>query len=149
MATFRRFSRRRQRAALVVALLDRLEWGEPEVLTAPMHATQAGVCVACGSTIDVHDEIVMASYGPRGENRQVWIHHVCPDPWTLLAATVEEYDDKIVTKINQRGRGRASGCGHDVTDRPVYLVRRPVSLVRSDSSDWYCEACVTPGGETM
>lgn len=146
MTTFRRFSKRRQRAALVVALLDRLEWGEPEVHTAPLHATQDGVCVACGTVINVHDEIVLANYGPPVDNRRTWIHHVCPNLWDLLAATIEEYDDKIVTKINRCGRGRASGCGHDVTDRPVYLVRRPTSLSRPGSSDWYCESCVTPGG---
>lgn len=144
MTTFRRFSKRRQRAALVVALLDRLEWGEPEVLTAPKLASSDGLCVACGATIHRDDEIVLARYGPPVDNRQAWVHHVCPDWWTLLARTVEEYDDKIVTRIQRIGRGTASGCGHDVTGSPVYLVRRPVSLTNGRSSDWFCEGCAKP-----
>lgn len=144
MTTFRRFSRRRQRAALVVALLDRLEWGEPEALTAPALATSDGLCVACGSTIQRDDEIVLARYGPPVDNRQAWVHHVCPSWWALLARTVEEHDDKIITRIQSVGRGTASGCGHDVTGSPVYLVRRPVSLSDRRCGDWYCEDCARP-----
>lgn len=148
MSRFRRFSKRRQRVALLVALLDRLEWGEPEVRTAPGRATQDALCVACGSTITAyHDEIVLARYGPPDQNRLTWVHHVCPPTWEVLARTVEEYDDKIITRINPAGRGRASGCGHDVTDRPIYLVRRAVPLSDPRCADWYCERCVTPGEE--
>jgi hypothetical protein len=142
--TFRRFSRRRQRAALLVALLDRLEWGPPVVLTAPTSAAQDGICVACGSQILRNDEIVLARVGPPHQNRQTWVHEVCPSFWVLLAETIERYDDKIISKINREGRGVASGCGHRVTGQPVYLVRRPVSLAEASHSDWYCEACVTP-----
>lgn len=144
MTTFRRFSKRRQRAALVVALLDRLEWGEPEALTAPTLASSDGLCVACGAAIHRDDEIVLARYGPRADNREAWVHHVCPDWWTLLARTVEEHDDKIITRIQKIGRGRASGCGHDVDGSPVYLVRRPMSLVDRRCADWYCEGCARP-----
>lgn len=148
MTRFRRFSKRRQRAALVVALLDRLEWGEPEVHTAPGFAMQDALCVACGSLITSGvDEIVLATYGPRAQNRKAWIHHVCPSPWEVLARTVEEYDDKIITRINPAGRGRASGCGHEVHGTPIYLVRRPRSLADPGSADWFCERCVTPGEE--
>jgi len=144
VVTFRRFSRRRRRAALVVALLDRLEWGPPEVLAAPTVASQDGICPACGWLIGVGDEIGLARMGPPQLNRQSWVHATCPSFWDVLAATVEVRDDKIITKINPAGRGRASGCGHDVTGKPVYLVRRPVSLVEPNHSDWFCEACVTP-----
>lgn len=141
---FRRFSKRRQRAALVVALVDRVEWGPPVRLTASVAAGQDGLCVACGTAFDVGDEIVLARHGPADQNRQSWIHDRCPSFWSALARTVEEYDSKIITKINREGRGRASGCGHDVTDRPVYLVRRPVSLSDPRSSDWFCEECSRP-----
>lgn len=150
MTGFRRFSKRRQRAALAVALLDQLEWGDPEVHTAPGYASQDALCVACGTQITANvDEIVLATYGPRSQNRKAWIHHVCPSPWEVLARTVEEYDDKIVTRINPAGRGRASGCGHDVEDQPVYLVRRPRSLADPRSADWFCERCVTPGRDEL
>lgn len=144
MTTFRRFSKRRQRAALLVALLDRLEWGPPDVRTAPGPASQDGVCAACGSRIVTGDQIVLARVGPPDQNRLTWVHHRCPSFWALLAETIERHDDKIISKINQEGRGVASGCGHHVTGQPVYLVRRPVSLAESGHSDWYCEVCVTP-----
>lgn len=142
---FRRFSKRRQRAAIIVALADRLEWGTPERLGFPRPAVQEGLCVACGTAFDVGAEIQLARYGPFSENRQTWVHGTCPSVWDSLARTVEEYDSKIVTKINREGRGRASGCGHDVTDQPVYLVRRPVSLREPGNSDWFCEDCARPG----
>lgn len=129
-----------------MALLDQLEWGPPVPVTAPVFATQDGLCPACGSVIRRDQEIVLARYGPPVENRQTWVHHVCPSWWSLLADTIEEYDDKIITKINQVGRGVARGCGHDVTGSPVYLVRRPVSLTQPRSTDWYCEGCAQPGG---
>lgn len=141
---FRRFSKRRQRAALLVALADRVEWGPPERVTGSLRATQEGLCVACGTAFDVGTDIVLARYGPRDDNRQTWVHDACPSVWDALARTVEEYDSKIVTKINREGRGRASGCGHDVTGQPVYLVRRPVSLNDPHSSDWFCEDCARP-----
>jgi hypothetical protein len=141
---FRRFSKRRQRAAILVALADRVEWGPPLKLSAPVRATQEGLCVTCGTAFDVGTSIVLARYGPPIDNRQTWIHDNCPSIWDALARTVEEYDSKIVTKINRVGRGRASGCGHDVTDQPVYLVRRPVSLEDTHSSDWFCESCTRP-----
>jgi hypothetical protein len=145
---FRRFSKRRQRAALLVALLDQLEWGAPEYQTAPMRATQDGFCVLCGTSIvSGRDDIVFARYGPRDERYQTWVHTKCPYLWDVVAGTIERYDDKIITKINRQGRGCASGCGHDVTNRPVYLVRRPVSLDEPDHSAWFCETCVTPGNE--
>lgn len=146
MTEFRRFSKRRRRAALVVALIDQLEWGAPEVLDAPVVARQPGICPACSASIHVGDEIVLARVGPPHANVQTFVHHRCPSFWDLLADTIEEYDDKIITKINLRGRGVASGCGHTVVDGPVYLVRSPVSLGRERHSDWYCERCVTPGG---
>lgn len=141
---FRRFSKRRQRAAILVALADRVEWGPPVRITASLLATQEGFCVACGTAFDVGTEITLARYGPPDQRRQAWVHEVCPSVWDALARTVEEYDSKIVTKINRQGRGRASGCGHDVTDQPVYLVRRPVSLSQSTCSDWFCEDCARP-----
>lgn len=142
--TFRRFSRRRQLRAFVVALIDRLEWGPPEALADPIVATSDGTCVACGTRIWAEQLIVLAAVGPSDQRRHTFIHWTCPDAWAILASTVEQYDDKIISKINPAGRGRASGCGHDVTDRPVYLVRRPVSLNVAGHSDWFCEACVTP-----
>jgi hypothetical protein len=141
---FRRFSRRRRRAALVVALLDRLEWGPPEVRTDAMDATQDAVCPACGTDVVVGDRIVLARVGPPASNHNAWIHETCPSYWDVLARTVERYDDKIITKINPAGRGRAAGCGHVVADEPVYLVRRPVPLSEPNHSNWYCEDCVTP-----
>jgi hypothetical protein len=140
---FRRFSKRRQRAAILVALADRVEWGPPVRVAAPVVARQDGLCVACGTAFDVGDEITLARYGPAQLNRQTWIHEVCPSVWDSLARTFENYDGKIVTKINREGRGRAY-CGHDVTDQPVYLVRRPVSLVDPRSADWFCEDCARP-----
>jgi hypothetical protein len=147
--TFRRFSKRRQRAALVVALLDRLAWGPPRPRTAPWSAGQNGICVACGAFVLVGEEIVLADYGPPADRYQAWVHHRCPDLWDVLAATVEAYDDKVITRINPAGRGRASGCGHTVQDRPVYLVRRTIPLDEPNHSDWFCEACVTPGREEL
>lgn len=144
--TFRRFSRRRRLRALLVALLDEREWGSPEVVGEATVARQEGMCPACGGIIYVGDDIVLARVGPPVDNRQTHVHVTCPDPWFLLERTIEVHDDKIITKINNVGRGHASGCGHDVTGRPVYLVRRPVSLRVTNHSDWYCEACVTPGG---
>jgi len=130
---------------MLVALLDRVEWGEPEVIAGTRTiARQDGVCFDCGGDIGVGDDIVLARVGPSDQNRQSYIHVVCPDLWELLALTVERYDDKIITKVNPVGRGRAAGCGHDVEGRPVYLVRLPVSLRDPNHSYWYCEACVTP-----
>jgi hypothetical protein len=142
--TFRRLSKRRQRAALVVALIDRLQWGPPVVLGGEYQvARQEGMCVACGSPIQLEDLIVLARYGPTPLNIQTFIHLNCPDYWELLARTVETRDDKIITRVNKIGRRRASGCGHDVEGKPVYLVRRPVGLDQPNHSDWYCEECVT------
>lgn len=143
--TFRRFSRRRQLRALVVALLDEREWGRPLLIGEPTVARQEGVCSACGGVIHASDGIVLARVGPPADNRQTFVHEFCPDPWFLLERTIEVHDDKIITKINQVGRGRATGCGHDVDGRPVYLVRRPVSLAVTDHSDWFCEDCARPG----
>lgn len=132
---------------MIVALLDRERWGAPRPQTGPTVASSEGLCVGCGTAFYVGDEIVLADYGPPSSRYQSWIHETCPDPWELLALTIERYDDKIVTKIQRQGRGRASGCGHVVDDRPIYLVRRPVPLDAPSHSAWYCELCVTPGGE--
>lgn len=142
--TFRRLSRRRQRAALVVALLDRLQWGPPVPLGGEYQvAKQEGMCVGCGSPIQLEDLIVLARYGPEWANYQTFVHLRCPDYWRLLERTVEARDDKIITRVNKVGRRRASGCGHDVEGKPVYLVRRPVGLDQPNHSDWFCEECVT------
>jgi hypothetical protein len=140
--TFRRFSKRRQRAAIAVALLDQIQWGVPVIIGGATVARQDGICVKCGSKIFTNEEIALASYGPH--NAQTFVHIECPDPWDLLADTIEQHDDKIITKINNVGRGRASGCGHNVEGQPVYLVRRPVSLAENHHSDWFCEECVKP-----
>lgn len=146
MTAFRRFSKRRQRVAMLVALLDRAEWGPPQPLGPETRAAQRGVCVGCGAPIGRGERIVSARYGPPDENRQTWVHARCPDPWGVLATTVERYDRQIIVKINPQGRGRAS-CGHDVTNEPVYLLRRPVSLATPNSSAWVCEPCAAPGGD--
>lgn len=144
MTRFRRFSRRRQLRALAVALLDRVEWGPPIVCGYPLPAQQDGICAGCGSAIDRGQRIVPALYGPPGLQSSTFVHETCPDLWQVLDETVERYDDKIITKINLAGRGRAAGCGHDVEGQPVYLVRRPVSMRHANHSGWHCEACVTP-----
>lgn len=140
--TFRRLSKRRRTRALVVALLDRLEWGAPQTVSGAMPATRDGMCPACGSPYSVGVDIVLLSYGPADGRVLSWGHETCPDLWSVLDDLRESYDDLIVTRVSHEGRNRAS-CGHDVSTGPVYLVRRAVSLTDHDHSRWICEECAT------
>lgn len=144
---YRRFSKRRRLRALAVALIDRAEWGPPTYLDAPVNARQPGICAACSGEIAVDDEIARARVGPFSDNVQTFVHWRCPSFWSLLSETIEVYDDKIITKINPDGRGVASGCGHTVVGGPVYLVRKPISLISTGHSEWFCEECVTQGSK--
>ncbi len=142
-APFRRWSKRRQTRALLIALLDRYEWGRPRrVVDDVIRARVDGLCVDCGSVIHVNDSIVKALHGPADGQTEVWIHAWCPDPWSLVGGVLESHDDVIITQVNSEGR-RVASCGHSVEGRPVYLVRNPVTLSRNDHSHWLCEECVT------
>jgi hypothetical protein len=145
MIKFRRFSKRRQRAAMLVAALDKLEWGQPTPKTNPTRAYADGLCVACGTIFHEGEQIVLVGYGPKRPNYNGWAHDYCPNVWLSLGRTLERYDDKIITRIQQEGRGRAD-CGHLVEGKPVYLVRQPVSLDSDAHSKWTCESCATAGG---
>lgn len=146
---FRRFSKRRKARALIVALIDRVEWGGPSFLQPPIAAREFGICTACSGEINIGDQIALARVGPASNNTQTFVHWQCPGFWSLFSDTLEVYDNSVISKINKFGRGNASGCGHDVTGKPVYLVRKPQSLVFDRHSDWFCEDCVTQGSQEV
>lgn len=140
---FRRWSKRRQARALLVALADRAEWGRPErVETHVREALADGICPDCGTLIRRNTSIVKALHGPPDARAETWVHAWCPTVWETINDVLETWDDLIITKISVEGRSNAS-CGHDVRGRPTYLVRRPVSLTQLDHSYWVCEECVT------
>lgn len=140
---FRRMSKRRRTRALLVALIDRAEWGPPRPMAAPVTlATKIGSCPACSTVIDVGDEIEAALVGPPGASFEAWIHASCPNWWDVVRDIIEDYDELIVTKVIPEGR-RVASCGHNVGGGPVYLVRNPVSLLDDNHSYWLCEGCVT------
>jgi hypothetical protein len=142
-APFRRWGKRRRLRSYFVALVDLVEWGEPERFGPIVPATSDGICPRCGSLIGKETSIQQARYGPPDARHEGWLHAWCPNQWQLLADALEDRDGLVVTKINHEGR-RTAGCGHDVEGRPVYLVRQPVSLREPNHSTWMCEECVTP-----
>jgi hypothetical protein len=136
-------SKRRRTRALLVALIDRVEWGPPRSLDRPVElATKVGACPACSTVIDVGDEIQSVRVGPLDAPIETWVHVTCPPWWEIVSDLIEDYDDLIVTQVVPEGR-RVASCGHNVGGGPVYLVRHPTSLREHNHSYWLCEGCVT------